>query len=479
MKYNLIDITFIFLNKSVIKCFDMRYCIDNMNINICPNIWKYYDNIGKQFKRIDASNSKIEDKHIDKMQNIEELNISDCPNFTGDNFSKLKSLKTLIAKKCNYTHYQENVIDNIKIKVQDDLNISLSLLFDHNYKGKISIISEYYFLNLRYRLQHSAISQIRDDVFKHLKNLTELDISECDKADITDNAFKGMTNLKRLNISKCTQKFLSSDMFNDLSSLTYLDISLCESNIINKNSFDKLQNLKTLKLCGRLSIICPQYFEKLNNLIELDISGCGVVKLDDIFQYTPKLKKLSIIKSNSIKKLTNGFDNLIELEILNASYFNASNVLNIFDKISNLTELDISNSTLNLSNNDMFKNMKKLKILNISGCKQFYDKLFDHLHSLTSLNMEACFQDILTNKMFENLTNLTELNMKYCWQNTFDDNIFYQNTKIIDLNISGTNLSIDALKPLDNLKKVNISRCMKFKSKDVTQLKQKGINVRI
>ncbi|KAL9644606.1 hypothetical protein ABK040_015345 [Willaertia magna] len=240
--------------------------------------------------------------------------------------------------------------------------------------------------------------------------------------------FPNLPFLEELIIRKSTLH--QNTLINLQQQLKIIDIHCCK---LNDNCLSYLNNLQELNLiCDKISGECLQNFK---NLIKLN-AHFSIDYNDDFTKYVKNLTNLKhltirysepINNSNFLKKLTNleylsvilediyeeDFKNLTKIKILNIS----GNILseNCFTNLVNLIELNVNNSTnftgkclLNLTNlerlkvmdtnvkDEYFKNLKKLKQVNLSYCNE-----------ITVLCVRKC--ENLTGKCFEYLVNLKSL----------------------------------------------------------------------
>lgn len=210
------------------------------------------------------------------------------------------------------------------------------------------------------QLTHNYITQIKEDVFRPLKSLQELDLSWNGISDGRID-FTGMPQLKKL--------FLSGNWF------TYFP------NFCDKNNKSIIPNLLQLQLDNSKIFSLHKPITCLDNLEILNLAGLSLRLLyANTFAQLKKLRKLTLcqlgaqlsvinstaFKSSSLKELAFSVAVGYHFTEKNKHHFNISE---IFRHCPNLTRLDLSHNKLKLSDENlekMFKPLGKLKTLILS-----------------------------------------------------------------------------------------------------------------
>jgi hypothetical protein len=104
-------------------------------------------------------------------------------------------------------------------------------------------------------------SGVRDESFRHLPHLTELDATGC--TQLTDEAFKPLKHLVNLNLSNCAQETLTDAAFATLTQLQVLNISGCTQLTPDMFTKDKLPHLQYALGTYRLHPDVHKAMEKL------------------------------------------------------------------------------------------------------------------------------------------------------------------------------------------------------------------------
>ena len=155
------------------------------------------------------------------------------------------------------------------------------------------------------------------------------------------------------------------------------------------------------------------------------------------------LRELSVLDF-SINSLLNAsahvFEGLSSLEFLNVSHCNNLENLpsNVFNQLTSLISLDLSDNKLNTMHQDLFCNQSKLVRLSVAGnCLPYLNTyMFDDLEELVHLDLQKNIVPFLQPEDFLNLISLQFLNLslnslQIIAANTF--NTFSETLQTIDL----------------------------------------------
>ena len=195
------------------------------------------------------------------------------------------------------------------------------------------------------KLKHLYLNTVNNEwpgvisEFSNLKNLTTFHIPNMEVGQLACKFIAKLTNLENLDIANNYINCITS--FTNLTKLRYLN---CRGNRIQKFSF----------------------LGSLNNLIRLNIGGCGLTNLPPEILNLSKLKFLSLYSSSC--RWPETLDMLSKLELLELDLHG-----NTFDgtlgNISKLKIYSINVSYSNLFNSDYraLSSMKTLKKINIRG----------------------------------------------------------------------------------------------------------------
>lgn len=244
--------------------------------------------------------------------------------------------------------------------------------------------------------------------------LTHLDLKNCVLPE--EQSIEKLVNLKHLNLSR-TNKNSIARILKKCVKLEHLDVSCCDN--IYDNDLKELGNLK--------------------NLEYLDVSKLPTIKGDFMIHvaiYCLKLKHLDLSGSESVTK-----DNLGELfKLKNLEYlkFEVDD-----DNIDEFVIINIANNCRKLKCFGIFNDK------NNSICKKITRRAFTHLQ----LHLENLDEFYVTNMreahddLFKNMKLLKILNCAYCKNLNHKgiSNVIKQCPKLERLNVIGTNIEKNTL----------------------------------
>ncbi|XP_071128538.1 toll-like receptor 4 [Mytilus edulis] len=279
-----------------------------------------------------------------------------------------------------YLYLQHNIIGQIPNKTFEHLNkldlldLSFNTLNIDNedaFAGQQNLR----FLYLKNGLQYYNYTIIRlpKNVFKHLFNLTVLDLS-ANIMYVDEYTFSGLMNLQHLKLDSNWLRKIPNDTFQYTPKLLILDLSSNFLNNVSKGMFNGLGNLHHLYLNNNwIETIENNAFQSLINLTVLDLAFNFFI--------------------HSINKQT--FAGLPKLRHLNLHFNNINNISNhTFENLTDLRVLDLSNNKLQSVNGKTFIGLKNLDILRLNSNSLRYntDRLpqgcFQPLESLKQLSIQ-------------------------------------------------------------------------------------------
>jgi hypothetical protein len=218
--------------------------------------------------------------HLNKLVNLQELNLSYNPEITNQGLIYLYDLINLRILNLEYCKNITNLNQFINFYKLEELNITGCFgIKKEEFKYLINLInlqildvSQFYItkIHLKYislcsQLKYLRLSQCglqnRISNLHMLKNLLHLDISIC--SNITDNELyhlKVFTKLLTLNISNCLN--ITNNGLYYLSMLENLEILMLSNRHINNKTIIHLNNCKKLKRIG------IKYMKRINNYIK-------------------------------------------------------------------------------------------------------------------------------------------------------------------------------------------------------------------
>lgn len=258
--------------------------------------------------------------------------------------------------------------------------------------------------------------------------LTGLDLSSSKIDELDAECFNSLTSLRYLNISNNFLRTLPYGIIIKLESLKILDLSYNLLKNVNLrdstvNRIDISNNLlKKFDVCHMPSAshinLRHNHIQNIecsnsSKLVELDLSENNLTNLNWLeFDGLSRLRLLNL-SSNSIRHLTRGSKNLIDLQELDLSR-NSFTVVDGGDlsAFSNLTRLHL-NYLARLESVSL-AGLIELRYLSLTNCPllaHINPTSFDGLNSLETLDLRRNALTGMTRKLVENLSSLTSLQL--------------------------------------------------------------------
>ena len=405
--------------------------------------------------------------------------------------SELKKNKENINQLCNFnqTHdliKKQNIIEGeLDIKV-NDINDGVLLFNRKDIKG-IEVYLNNKQVNLknkdekwiidynfkkdgRYKFKiifNNAIEDLTTFFFKCL-NLYSIDLSNFDTSNITSmrslfnscsylREIKGLIKLKTNNVSnmRC--------LFNLCKELQYLDLSNFDtSNVIDMsymfNECNKLREIRGLNRFITKNVSNMEYmFSNCEKLEYLDLSTFDISRVNEIeFMFNEckslkEIKGLSSFSKNKVNKINSMFENCYELECIDLSNFDTSEItdmswaFNFCLKLKEIKGINNFNTSKVENMESMFKCCEKLEYLdlsnfdtsNVSNMKAMFGGCHS-LHELKGLNKFNTSNVTSMKQMFQECKQLKYLDLSEFDSSNLIDmrSMFYGCTNLKYLNIS-------------------------------------------
>ena len=241
-------------------------------------------------------------------------------------------------------------------------------------------------------IENNNIKRLRNKSFGGLYKLTSLRIENNKIQSISESAFVGSTALNALTINEDSLSLFENGVFHVLSNLTMLTMQAKRIEIPQRDVC-VLRNLKSLTL-GKFkfpSAIFLRCFQKITKLATLQLMSI-------------ELKNISRATFSPFRRIS-----LTKLRLINCGLRRLN--VDIFEDLSRLQELDLSQNAIASLPNDIFVPLTKLHQLNLSGnkLKVVSDELLQPLRYLRNLYIGKN-RDM--NVMFgEEFLNMTQLQM--------------------------------------------------------------------
>lgn len=410
-------------NDTISKSFENFYSLKNVSFYSTEfkNPELFFASLSKnnRITEIKLSNNKLDDipKNIKLLHSLKVF-------YSSNNIKTTKLPNEFYSlKNLEFIEIQGGDIEIIPSQINTLKNLkTLKIYFNKiNYLPvNISGLENLQVLNIR----HNRIKTLPNDIGR-LKNLRELKLGDNQIKFLPEKIYL-LQNLKTLNLEN---NFLTSLPIN-FGKLTSLQTLSIENNQLKHlpKSFSKLQNLKFLNLEANDIPYLPKNFGKLKLLETLELSSNFISQLPDNFGELSNLKTLKLCHNN-LKSLPNGFGNLTKLEALYIN--NKENYKYRFTKYDHVIRASVKDSTIRLErkineikrlSND-FQNLQNLKLIDISDNTQLNnDYLFEMLKKSTFNNYDLYISNC-------NISNLPTSNWNKISVKTLD----VSNNKIVKI----------------------------------------------
>lgn len=439
---------------------------------------------------------------------------SSLQSISASDFVNLKKLKYLNLAKNNLREIPSNTFDHLTSLEELDLSDNEIESLDESTFEKLTSLQTLY-------LGGNRLEHLPTRIFEFLPNLRNISLENNRIALIDGNIFRNNPKLENVWLNGNKIKVLSHTMFEVQRFLEYVDLQhndcinqFFEGNMIEQLRLDILKNCQvkeiqtepvTFRPDTKPSIlkkpqeeVQPSYEYEDNGPSRIDpneeieilnVAGNKVFcEFGETFSsyvnsdlYTCKITSQSIDNSDfSIKDVPqNNRVKRTVIESKNVNYLPQ----NIGESFPHLLELEVRNSSLKSVKPENFLNLRKLKLLDLSGNDlhfiepQTFDELsslevltlsdnkikcFDELRlsSLTILNLDGNSLSFFDPKAFSKLWELIEINLANNNLNEISGDLFRFNTKLEIINLSDNKIqSIDAttFESFPNIKIINLS----------------------
>lgn len=223
-------------------------------------------------------------------------------------------------------------------------------------------------------LSKNLIKVIERNSFVKLIRLARLDLS---KNRISDLSWTQLPCLRTLNLGDSYIKNIPRNAFEGSPLLELLFLNKTDINILEEGCFKGMPNLRIINLSDSelpslkegSFIDFGSLFDKNNQIEILDLGYNGIESIDkDAFKDFPNLKKL-VLNFNKIND-SSFLNQLASLEYLNLEHNLISSVKTIFEKLTKLVSLDLSENPLEKFDVPKFHvESENLKFINLTNCK--------------------------------------------------------------------------------------------------------------
>lgn len=290
-------------------------------------------------------------------------------------------------------------------------------------------------------------------------SLQILKITNCSINDLYSDAFNELGSLKELYMSKNQLPLLRTSIKHG--TLEILDMSQCGLKWFYKEAFEELQSLQKLMLSQNYEL--KNFDSSSESLTKLELSQCN---LDNIpGGKLPKLLYLNLNGNNLRRVLSNSFENITEVQVLDLSNAAISKLNeNAFNGLNNLRVLDLSYNTISkidpktfstnfhleklvLSHNYLSKvtrfDSESLKYLDLSHCEivTIGRESLSQMPSLEIINLSKNLISRLPDELEGE--NVRSIDLSYCHITGINNRTFVQMQFLRYLDLSGNRLTSD------------------------------------
>ena len=337
-------------------------------------------------------------------------NLSKVPSYIPDS-TKVLDLSGNRFKEVNLRQFRRfyNLVElnlgfnDIKHLINDsDTELSTLRVLDISYNRRLQDLNSAFFASIP-NLQKLSIrgNDLEVSMFKGLRNLTYLDMSDNKPISVNSTPFIELKYLEDLNLGWCRPQNLSNTMFTGLSNLLKLNLFGNHLQHLPSGVFVRFPILKVLDLSSNVLDSLPSgIFVGLTKLKVLDLSY-------NLLYYSTSLP-------------TDIFQPLIHLEDINllldrVQYANYTYMDKQISKIPTLKRLHITGAP-NAKFGPGFTVLENLEYLEISGnLSEINNETFFNLRYTRSLTLSlgSCQFNSISQNAFTILKNLTSLNISY------------------------------------------------------------------
>ena len=275
----------------------------------------------------------------------------------------------------------------------------------------------------------SGITRLREDDFKGLTTLTQLDLSDNSLTTLPAGIFRDLSSLKMLWLKHNSLIELPEDAFLGLTSLTWLQLDYNNLITLPEGIFSGLSNLERLWVQEATLETLPEgMFNGLETLKELLLGNNHLGSIPEgIFRGLSNLERLRL-DGNDLETIPKGsFVGLGNLKQLNLSY-NFLNTLpaSVFNGLGSLEELILQSNSLNEVPVDSFSGLVVMKELWLqeNNLRHMPKGIFNGLNSLQVLHLYRNSLREIPPGFFGGLSNLRWLTLGWNFLNTLPEGAF-------------------------------------------------------
>ncbi|XP_060080086.1 leucine-rich repeat and immunoglobulin-like domain-containing nogo receptor-interacting protein 2 [Ylistrum balloti] len=297
-------------------------------------------------------------------------------------------------------------------------------------------------------LRDNLITEIGEDFFRNLKQLTKLSLESNQITVIQSGAFEHLQSLRNLNLAKNHMEVLQAELFYGLSELRQLNLSENSVYTIENGTFQELNSMTTLDLSFNKHLsLSNTSLMGCSQVHELYLQGCGLDMINQVLEGMTSLLYLDLSSNNIPYVNQSTFPKLQALKNLVLTNCSINQLEpNSFYAFPKLVNLTLDHNPLEEILGGTFAGLSHLETLSISNLPQLYyiySKAFDKLTSLRVLlinnNSRLAY---LHYNIFQSIPSLSYLDLSFNNISRAHENV-YSRFKSVTVNINGNYLLCD------------------------------------
>ena len=413
-----------------------------------------------QIKSLFLDSCEIEILHrntFSKLTFLEHLDLKDNKIVKLENnlFLQNKCLRYLILKNNKIKQVTFEFLNNMKAIRELDLSKNVILFFSYKRSRTLSTLrldhnNFYDFENNNFPaltklyLSNNKLKHLNRSMFNYFVRLKKLYLQNNSIETIADDAFYDLREICHIFLDSNNIKIISDRVFKKNGSLEVLDLSRNLIETIDENTFRSLNKLNLLYLhFNNLKLIHQNWFQSTENLRLLNLSNNEINEIDS-YSFCALANLTEFILDNNRTSL-----------IIKAGHFLHT---------INLTKISLKNSQIAVVHGNSFRNLSKLKYLNLD-CNvleylpdDFINTVPTHVH----LNLKNNKLQKLQRTAFIYGINIDKFDLSgnsdmFIHIDAFQD---FQALKELNLRgISFLNKTLPDLSQLENLELLDLSFC--------------------
>ena len=346
---------------------------------------------------------------LDNMKAIRELDLSKNV-ILFFSYKRSRTLSTLRLDHNNFYDFENNNFP------------ALTKLYLSNNKLKLLNRSMFnFFVRLKkLYLQNNSIETIADDAFYDLREICHIFLDSNNIKIISDRVFKKNGSLEVLDLSRNLIETIDENTFRSLDKLNLLYLNFNNLKLIHQNWFQSTKNLRLLNLSNNeINEIDSYSFCALVNLTEfiLDNNRTSLIIKAGHFLHTINLTKISLKNSGITVVYSNSFRNLSKLKYLNLDCNELEYLPDDFiNTIPTHVYLNLKDNKLQKLQRTAFIDGINIDTFDLSGNSDMFIHIdaFQDFHALKELNLRGVSFLNRTLPDLSQLEKLELLDLSFC-----------------------------------------------------------------